>query len=67
MRISQSVSQSLHGPHSHSGLLFRAGWNLGIFFLSSGRAIALQDDVLLPFAFTDLLVGADLDENGPRR
>ena len=68
--LSQSVSHyhtptnGAHGPHSHSGLLFRAGWNLGIF-LGLLAGIALQDDILGTLSY--LLVGADLDEKGPRR
>jgi hypothetical protein len=39
LRDSQSLPHSYtngaHGPHSHFGLLFREGWNLGNF-VSSG-------------------------------
>ena len=69
--LSLSVSQSLphsyqrstsaHGPHSHSGLLFRAGWNLGIF-LSSGRDRTSGRSSCYPSLSPIFLVGADLDD-----
>ena len=56
----------------YSGLLFKCAAGISasfFFFLLAG--IAFQDDVpmvtfFLPFAFTYLLVGADLVESGPR-
>ena len=62
--------------HTHT-LLWSSSFNvrqasLHIFLLfSSAQGLALQDDVhgvmfFLPFAFTYLLVGADLIESGPR-
>ena len=38
-----------------------------VFFFEQGGISGIQAVVVLPFAFTYLLVGADLDENGPRR
>ena len=67
----QSVTTTLlpteHMVHTHTLVFsFSSGVeSLASFCLLAG--FALQDDVLLPFAFTYLLVGADLDENGPRR
>ena len=71
-RRGQSVSHyhtptTEHMAHTHTLVFsfFERGGISASFCLLAG--FALQDDVLfLPFAFTYLLVGADLDENGPR-
>ena len=67
--VSQSVTTTLlpteHMAHTHTLVFFfDMGWNLGIF-LGLLAGIALQDDILGTLSY--LLVGADLDEKGPRR